>query len=79
MIDVMAAAHSLMPDGMPASCNRSAALAVLFFGAQQRHQKIAETAYFRALRRGFAPGHELDDWLTAEAQVDAALTLGVPQ
>jgi DUF2934 family protein len=30
---------------------------------------IAEAAYFRAERRGFAPGHETDDWLAAEAEV----------
>ena len=32
-------------------------------------QLIAETAYFRAEERGFAPGHEMEDWLNAEAQV----------
>lgn len=30
---------------------------------------IAEAAYYRAERRGFSPGHELDDWLQAEAEV----------
>jgi hypothetical protein len=30
---------------------------------------IAETAYYRAQQRGFAPGHELDDWIAAEAEV----------
>jgi hypothetical protein len=27
------------------------------------------TAYFRAERRGFAPGYEVEDWLAAEAEV----------
>jgi len=27
-------------------------------------------AYFLAERRGFAAGHELEDWMTAEAAVD---------
>lgn len=31
------------------------------------HALIAEAAYYRAEHRGFAPGHELDDWLQAEA------------
>ena len=35
----------------------------------RRHASIAEAAYYRAERRGFAPGHELDDWLQAEADV----------
>jgi len=34
---------------------------------------IAEGAYLRAERRGFAPGHEAADWLAAEAEVDALL------
>ena len=43
---------------------------------EARQQKIAETAYFRAAQRGFEPGHEIEDWLTAEREVDTALTLG---
>ena len=35
---------------------------------EARHRGIAERAYFRAERRGFAPDHELDDWLAAEAE-----------
>ena len=38
---------------------------------QARHQQIAEAAYRLAEARGFAPGHEMDDWLTAEQEVDA--------
>ncbi len=34
---------------------------------------IAEAAYLRAERRGFAPGHEHEDWLAAEAEVDGLL------
>ena len=33
---------------------------------------IAEAAYYRAERRGFAPGQEMDDWLAAEAEISAA-------
>jgi hypothetical protein len=37
------------------------------------HQvKVALAAYFIAERRGFEPGHELDDWLAAEAQLAQA-------
>jgi hypothetical protein len=35
-----------------------------------RQERIAERAYFRALNRGFEPGHEIDDWLAAEAEID---------
>lgn len=30
---------------------------------------ISEAAYFRAKQRGFEPGHELEDWIQAEAEV----------
>jgi hypothetical protein len=33
----------------------------------EREQRIREAAYFNAERRGFAPGHEIEDWLAAEA------------
>jgi hypothetical protein len=38
-----------------------------------RRGMIAESAYLRAERRGFAPGYEEEDWLAAEAEVDALL------
>lgn len=34
--------------------------------------QVALTAYFIAEKRGFEPGHQLDDWLAAEAQIEAA-------
>jgi DUF2934 family protein len=42
--------------------------------AKPRDALIAEIAYFRAQRRGFEPGHELEDWLAAEAEVDRRVT-----
>jgi hypothetical protein len=38
-----------------------------------RDRLIAEAAYHHAEARGFEPGHELDDWLLAEDEVDARL------
>ncbi len=38
-----------------------------------RRQLIEEEAYYRAERRGFAPGGELEDWLAAEAKVDLSI------
>lgn len=35
----------------------------------QREQMIREAAYFHAAQREFSPGHELDDWLAAEAEL----------
>ena len=39
----------------------------------------AERAYFRAERRGFTPGHELEDWLAAEREVAALLAEPPPE
>jgi hypothetical protein len=52
-------------------------MASALVGAEVREQLIAEAPYYRAQRRGFVPGHELEDWLAAEAEVDTGLTIGV--
>jgi Protein of unknown function (DUF2934) len=36
-----------------------------------RRQLVAAEAYFLAERRGFAAGHELEDWVAAEVAVDS--------
>jgi hypothetical protein len=40
---------------------------------EQRYQMIATAAYFLAERRGFTSGNEMQDWITAEAQINAQL------
>jgi hypothetical protein len=42
----------------------------------ERRQRIAEAAYFRAERRGFAGGDPVADWIDAEHEVDAELRDG---
>jgi hypothetical protein len=39
-----------------------------------RQQLIEEAAYHHAQARGFEAGHEVEDWLAAEAEVDARLS-----
>jgi hypothetical protein len=36
-----------------------------------REARISEAAFFKAAARAFAPGHEWDDWLAAEKEIDA--------
>ena len=36
---------------------------------EELRRLIEQAAYRRAQARGFAPGHELDDWLAAEREV----------
>jgi len=51
--------------GEPVSCNSML--------EEMRRSMVAEAAYHIAERRGFAPGHEVEDWLHAEKEIDAAL------
>lgn len=43
--------------------------AVASISAEERQKLIARAAYFRAEKRGFSPGCELQDWVEAEAEV----------
>jgi hypothetical protein len=65
--DSQAAAPRRVPSSaasMPLSGNVRAELP-----SEEMRRQIAETAYFRAKQRGFAPGHELEDWIEAESEV----------
>ena len=42
---------------------------------EEVRRQIAEAAYYRAQRRGFAPGYEEQDWIEAEAEVMTRLGL----
>jgi len=44
-----------------------------------RQAMIAEAAYYRAERRGFAPGFELDDWLLSESELSAPESAHIQQ
>jgi hypothetical protein len=41
-----------------------------FDPVSSRQALIATAAYYRAERRGFLPGHEVEDWLAAERKID---------
>jgi len=38
-------------------------------GDADRQAMVAMAAYFRAQKRGFAPGYEVEDWVAAEAEI----------
>jgi hypothetical protein len=40
---------------------------------EERHRVIALKAYLRAEARGFQGGNQVQDWIEAEAEVDALL------
>ena len=54
----------------PASFNNTARADI---SADEVRKLISEAAYYRAKQRGFQPGHELDDWIQAEAEVTRRL------
>ncbi|EIC31121.1 MULTISPECIES: DUF2934 domain-containing protein [Methylomicrobium] len=35
-----------------------------------REARIAQLAYYKAEQRGFEPGHELEDWYSAEREIN---------
>lgn len=39
----------------------------------ERLEMIREAAYSRYMDRGYEHGHDLEDWLEAEAEIDAAM------
>ena len=40
------------------------------FSLEQREAMLREAAYYHYVKRGHAPGHDLDDWLAAEAELE---------
>ena len=72
----MRQSRTLIPQAEMPRSPQSAEKVTLFTSAvrpQNRDELIGTAAYYHAERRGFEPGHELDDWLAAERDVDAQL------
>lgn len=40
------------------------------FSLGQREAMLREAAYYRYIQRGYADGHDMEDWLVAEAELD---------
>lgn len=58
----------------------------LDFSIEQRVTMIREAAYYHYVNRGYTPGHDLDDWLAAESELERGsandaniLTAAAPQ
>jgi hypothetical protein len=41
--------------------------------ADLRHRMISEAAYYLYTQRGYEDGHDVEDWLEAEAEIDHVL------
>ena len=71
-----AAAASELSDGAVMEVLESAQSAMagaMSIDPDARRRLVAAEAYFRAERRGFAAGNELEDWVAAERAVDSRL------
>ena len=49
------------------------AISTRMHSPEDRHRMIAEAAYHKAEQRQFVTGYELEDWLSAEHEIDAIL------
>lgn len=64
-----APAKTAKPTATPFTFSGSSGNARAEVSADELRKLISEAAYYRAKQRGFAPGHELEDWIQAEAEV----------
>ena len=53
--------------------NGSFTLHSAHFEPMQRNEMVEQAAYYRAESRGFQPGHEMEDWLAAERDIEHLL------
>ena len=56
-----------MPDIVHSSLQKTVS-----HGSSDLQERISQRAYELAARRGFAPGSEVEDWLRAEKEIQAA-------
>jgi hypothetical protein len=64
------------PAAAPAETKKAPAAkkaTALSVSPEHRYHMIATASYYLAERRGFAGGYEMQDWIAAEAQIDAQL------
>ena len=58
-----------------ATAEKSRAKASSLVTQDERMRLIAEAAYYKAEKRDFTGGDELGDWIEAEAEIDALLSV----
>ena len=57
-----------------ATAKRQNTSKTLGISMEERWRMIATAAYYKAEARGFKPGKEVQDWLEAEAEINALMT-----
>jgi hypothetical protein len=69
---VDAASHPEGVQDVPVATNDATAPALQDESPDERQRRIREAAYARYVRRGGVDGHDVEDWLAAELEVDGA-------
>ena len=67
---------ALVPAAVAAEADGRMRATPAFMEPERRRSMIAEAAYYRAERRGFEPGCDVEDWLLAEGEIDGMLARG---
>jgi Protein of unknown function (DUF2934) len=67
---------SLQSDTLTVGAEAGQMRAVPAHSSPDLAQMISEAAYYRAEKRGFSPGYEMEDWIAAEIELHARLREG---
>lgn len=68
------ASAEAIPAKIPVVKKAAAIKTAVSISPEHRYHMIATAAYYLAERRGFAGGYEMQDWISAEAEIDAQLS-----
>ena len=66
------------PSSAPENTDTPVSSSSSFLEPERRNAMISDAAYFLAEQRDFCPGHEFEDWVTAEREIDRQLSSGPP-
>jgi hypothetical protein len=72
-LSLIPSSQAAKPEAAAGAGNEPSAATAYCPVPEERAAMIAAAAYFRAERRNFCPGCELEDWLAAEQEVDQML------
>ena len=52
---------------------KKAALKTTYISNEERYRMVAEAAYHLSEKQGFNPGHDMDNWLLAETEIESLM------
>ena len=60
-------------DTLTVGAQGQGAIQAAIASSEELGRMVSEAAYFRAEKRGFAPGYEMEDWIAAEIELNVRL------